>query len=39
VAVAEIIIQRMTELGLSYPEVSKERQLVLRKLRRKLAGA
>ncbi len=39
VAVAEIITQRMAELDLSYPEVSKERQAALHKLRRKLAGA
>jgi PPK2 family polyphosphate:nucleotide phosphotransferase len=38
VAVAEIITQRMAELDLNYPEVSKQRQLVLQKLRRKLAG-
>jgi PPK2 family polyphosphate:nucleotide phosphotransferase len=37
VAVAEIITQRMAELDLKYPEVSKQRQLVLRKLRDKLA--
>jgi PPK2 family polyphosphate:nucleotide phosphotransferase len=39
VAVAEIITQRMAELDLKYPEVSRERQVALRKLRRKLAGA
>jgi PPK2 family polyphosphate:nucleotide phosphotransferase len=38
VAVAEIISQRMVELDLTYPEVSKERQVALRKLRTKLAG-
>jgi polyphosphate kinase 2 (PPK2 family) len=38
VAVAEIITQRMAELGLKYPEVSRPRQLVLRKLRAGLAG-
>jgi PPK2 family polyphosphate:nucleotide phosphotransferase len=39
VAVAEIITQRMAKLDLKYPEVSKQRQSVLRKLRRELAGA
>jgi len=39
VAVAEIITQRMAALDLRYPAVSKERQLALLKLRRKLAGA
>jgi PPK2 family polyphosphate:nucleotide phosphotransferase len=39
VAVAEIITQRLAELDLKYPEVSKERQAALHKLRRKLAGA
>jgi PPK2 family polyphosphate:nucleotide phosphotransferase len=38
VAVAEIITQRMAELDVKYPAVSKERQLTLRRLRRKLAG-
>ena len=38
VAVAEIITQRMAELDVKYPEVSKERQVALRKLRTKLAG-
>jgi PPK2 family polyphosphate:nucleotide phosphotransferase len=38
VAVAEIITQRMAELDVNYPEVSKERQVALRKLRTKLAG-
>jgi PPK2 family polyphosphate:nucleotide phosphotransferase len=38
VAVAEIITQRMAELDVSYPEVSKERQVALRKLRTELAG-
>ena len=38
VAVAEIITQRMAELDLNYPAVSKERQVALRKLRTKLAG-
>jgi PPK2 family polyphosphate:nucleotide phosphotransferase len=38
VAVAEIIAQRMAELHVNYPEVSKERQVALRKLRTKLAG-
>jgi PPK2 family polyphosphate:nucleotide phosphotransferase len=37
VAVAEIITQRLAGLDLKYPEVSKQRQLVLRKLRGKLA--
>jgi hypothetical protein len=39
VAVAEIITQRMAKLDLKYPEVSKQRQSVLRKIRRELAGA
>jgi PPK2 family polyphosphate:nucleotide phosphotransferase len=38
VAVAEIITQRMAELDLNYPEVSKDRQVALRKLRTELAG-
>jgi PPK2 family polyphosphate:nucleotide phosphotransferase len=38
VAVAEIITQRMAELDLTYPEVSKDRQAALRKLRTELAG-
>ena len=38
VAVAEIITQRMAELDVKYPEVSKDRQVALRKLRTELAG-
>ena len=39
VAVAEIISQRIAELDLKFPAVSEERQVALRKIRRKLAGA
>jgi PPK2 family polyphosphate:nucleotide phosphotransferase len=38
VAVAEIITQRIAELDVKFPEVSKQRQAVLRKLRHDLAG-
>ncbi len=37
-AVAEVIVQRLEELDLKFPEVSKERQAQLKELRHKLGG-
>lgn len=37
-AVAEVIVKRLEELDLKFPEVSKERQAQLKELRRKLGG-